>query len=44
MIAKKSHSKLRIALAVILAVVLVCATAFAVYVNIYYHAEPAAVP
>ena len=40
---KKSHPRLRIALAVILAVVLLCAAAFAVYVNIYYHAEPAAV-
>ena len=33
---KKSHPKIRIALAVILAIVLVCAAAFAVYVNIYY--------
>ena len=40
---KRSHPKLRIALAVILTVVLICAAAFAVYVNIYYHAEPAAV-
>ena len=40
---KRSHPKLRIALAVILAAVLICASAFAVYVNIYYHAEPAAV-
>ena len=40
---KKSHPRLRIALAVILAVVLLCAATFAVYVNIYYHAEPAAV-
>ena len=40
---KRSHPKLRIALAVIFAVVLICAAAFAVYVNIYYHAEPAAV-
>lgn len=40
---KKSHPKIRIALAVILAFVLICTAAFAVYVNIYYHAEPAAV-
>ena len=40
---KKSHPRLRIALAVVLAFVLVCAAAFAAYVNIYYHAEPAAV-
>ena len=40
---KKSHPKIRIALAVILAFVLICAAAFAAYVNIYYHAEPAAV-
>ena len=40
---RRSHPKLRIALAVIFAVVLICAAAFAVYVNIYYHAEPAAV-
>ena len=40
---KRSHPRLRIALAVILAVVLICAAAFAVYVNIYYHADPAAV-
>lgn len=40
---KKSHPRLRIALAAILAVVLICTAAFAVYVNIYYHAEPAAV-
>ena len=40
---KKSHPRLRIALAVILTVVLICAAAFAAYVNIYYHAEPAAV-
>ena len=40
---KKSHPRLRIALAVILTVVLFCAAAFALYVNIYYHAEPAAV-
>lgn len=40
---KKSHPKIRIALAVILAFVLICTAAFAVYVNIYYHAEPVAV-
>ena len=40
---KKSHPKIRIALAVILAFVLICTAAFAVYVNIYYHAEPAAI-
>ena len=40
---KRSHPRLRIALAVVLAVVLICAAAFAVYVSIYYHAEPAAV-
>ena len=40
---KKSHSRLRVALTVILAAVLICAAAFAVYVSIYYHAEPAAV-
>ena len=40
---KRSHPKLRIALAVILAVILVCAAAFAVYISIYYHAESAAV-
>ena len=40
---KKSHSRFRIALAVILAFVLICAAAFAAYANIYYHAEPAAV-
>ena len=41
---KKSHPRLRIALAVILVFALTCAAAFAVYVNIYYHAESAAVP
>ena len=40
---KKSHPRLCIALAVVLAAVLICAAAFAVYANIYYHAEPAAV-
>ena len=40
---RRPHSKLRIALAVLLAVVLSCAAAFTVYVNIYYHGEPAAV-
>lgn len=40
---KRSHPRLRIALAVILAVLLVFAAAFTVYVNIYYHSEPAAV-
>ena len=40
---RRPHSKLRIALAVLLAVVLICAAAFTVYVNIYYHGEPAAV-
>lgn len=35
--------RLRIASGIILAAVLACAAAFAVYVNIYYHAEPAAV-
>ena len=40
---KRSHLKLRIVPAVVLTVVLICAAAFAVYVNIYYHAEPAAV-
>ena len=40
---KRSHPKLRIALAVILAFVLICTAAFAVYVSIYYHTEPAAV-
>ena len=40
---RRPHSKLRIALAVLLAVVLICAAGFAVYVNIYYHGEPAAV-
>ena len=40
---KKTHPRIRIALAVILAVVLICAAAFAVYVNIYYHSEPAAI-
>ena len=40
---KRSHPRLRIALAVVLAVVLVCAAGFAVYVNNYYHAEPSAV-
>ena len=40
---KKSHPRLRIALAVVLAVVLVCAAGFAAYVNNYYHAEPSAV-
>ena len=40
---KKTHPKLRIVPAVVLTVVLICAAAFAVYVNIYYHAEPAAV-
>ena len=41
---KSSHQRLRIALAVILAFVLVCSAIFTVYVNIYYHAESAAVP
>ncbi len=40
---RRPHSKLRIALAVLLTVVLICAAAFAVYVSIYYHGEPAAV-
>ena len=40
---RQSHPRLRVALAAILAVVLICAAAFAVSVNIYYHAEPAAV-
>ena len=40
---RRPHSKLRIALAILLAVVLICAAAFAAYVNIYYHGEPAAV-
>ena len=40
---RRPHSKRPIALAVILAVVLICAAAFAVYVNIYYHGEPATV-
>ncbi len=40
---RQAHPKRPIALAAILAVVLVCAAAFAVYVSIYYHGEPAAV-
>ena len=40
---RRSHPKLRAALAVVLAVVLICAATFAVYVNTYYHGEPAAV-
>ena len=40
---RRFHPKLRAVSAVILAVVLVCAAAFAVYVSIYYHGEPAAV-
>ena len=38
-----SHKKLRLVLAIILVVVIVCAGAFAVYVNDYYHAEETAV-
>ena len=38
-----SHKKLRLVLAIILMVVIVCAGVFAVYVNDYYHAEEAAV-
>ena len=40
---RRTHPKQPIALAVLLAVVLVCAAAFAAYVSIYYHGEPAAV-
>ena len=40
---RRSHPKLRAALAVVFAVFLICAAAFAVYVNTYYHGEPAAV-
>ena len=40
---RRPHSKRPIALAVLLAVGLICAAAFAAYVNIYYHGEPAAV-
>lgn len=39
----RRRSGLRIAIAVVLAIVLVCAAGFALYVNDYYHAEPAAV-
>ena len=35
--------RFRIALVIVLTAVLACITAFAVYVNIYYHAEPVAV-
>lgn len=38
-----THKKLRLVLAIILAVVIVCAGAFAVYVNDYYRAEETAV-
>lgn len=37
------NKRLCIALGIVLAAILVCAAAFAVYVNIYYHVEPAAV-
>lgn len=37
------NKRLCIALGIILAAVLACAAAFAVYVNIYYHVEPTAV-
>ena len=37
------NTRLCIALGIVLAAILVCAAAFAVYVNIYYHVEPAAV-
>lgn len=39
----RRRPKLRISLVVIFAAVLVCAAAFAVYVNIYYYSTPAAV-
>ena len=40
---RRPHSKRPISLAVLLAIVLACAAAFAVYVNTYYRGEPTAV-